>query len=398
MIIKVDKSIAKGTIKAPPSKSYAHRYLIASFLAGKGEIDNIELSDDILATLSCLESLGLTYEYNDNKITLNNSRDKNNVFDAKESGSTLRFLIPLILLNEGKYRIFASKRLFLRGLSVYEDIFAHQKISYKYEGDYLEITGKLKPDLFIIDATISSQFITGLLFALPLLDKDSEIICIGSISSEPYVDITLDVLKEFGVVINRTETGFKVPGNQRYKKKKVTVEGDYSNAAFLDALNLLGGEVNISNLNPASKQGDKVYKDYFKLLKEGTPTISLDNAIDLGPILFTVASIFNGATFKEISRLRIKESDRVKDMLDILSKFGVRYIEEDNELTIFKSDLIEYKDIIYPQKDHRLIMSTIVLLTLLGGKIANTEAINKSYPSFLKDIKSLGVKYEIIEE
>ena len=396
MTITIYPSLAKGEIKAPPSKSYAHRFLIASTLANKeSKISNIDLSNDIKATINCLSSLGYEFKYEDNVITVKPTKNISNKFDANESGSTLRFLIPLLLNKTKEFTIKGTKKLFSRGLEEYVSLFDKQGIQYELKEDSLWAKGEFKPGIFNIDASKSSQYVTGLLFLLPTLNGDSELHLGSSISSRPYINLTLYTLEKYGIHVEEKDNIFYIKGNQYYVSLDIEVEGDYSNAAFLDAFNLLGGEVTVTNLNSSSLQGDKLYKEYFTLLKENTPTIDLKDAIDLGPILFALASIYNGATFLNINRLRIKESDRVKDMLTLLDKFNVKYLEEDNRLTIYKSEVETPKEILRPANDHRIVMSMAVLLSKYGGSMDNIEAVNKSYPNFFNDIRKLGIKYEI---
>lgn len=396
MIITIYPSLAKGEIKAPPSKSYAHRFLIASTLANKeSKIYNIELSNDIKATISCLSSLGYEFKYKGNSISIKPTNNKGNEFNANESGSTLRFLIPLLLNKTGEFTINGTKKLFSRGLDEYITLFNNQGIQYELKDDSLWAKGSFKPGTYHIDASKSSQYVTGLLFLLPTLNEDSELHLENNISSRPYIDLTLYTLSKYGVLVEEKDNVFYIKGNQTYIAQDIEVEGDYSNAAFLDAFNLIGGDVNVTGLNPSSLQGDKAYKRYFKDIKEGCPSIDLENIIDLGPILFAMASINNGATFVNINRLRIKESDRVKDMLSLLDKFNVKYLEEDNKLTIYKSEIKAPKEMLKVANDHRIVMSMAVLLSKYGGSTDNIEAVNKSYPNFFNDIRKLGIKYEI---
>ena len=172
------------------------------------------------------------------------------------------------------------------------------------------------------------------------------------------------------------------------------MEGDYSNSSFFEMLNYLGGKVDIKGLNPSSLQGDKAYLEYFPLLRDGHPVIDIKNSIDLGPILFAFSSLFNGGKFINISRLRIKESDRVNDTLSILSQFGVKYEVKENELEIYKNELSAPKEAINIYNDHRLVMMVAILLTKFGGKILNADAVNKSFPNFFNELSSLGIGVE----
>ena len=392
----IEKSLAKGIIDAPPSKSYAHRLLICGFLADNSIIHNISFSNDITATMNSLKSLGAKYELDGTTVKINRTNLFREEFDAQESGSTLRFIIPLILYAKGEATIKGSKKLFSRGLGIYEEIFRKQNIIYKLSEDSIYIKGRLLPGRYEIPGNISSQFISGLLFVLPLLDGDSEIIITNEIESSAYIDMTIESMRLFGVSVSRKDNRIKISGHQKYISNEVTNEGDYSNSSFFEMLNYLGGKVEIKGLNPNSLQGDKAYLEYFPLLKENHPIIDIKNTIDLGPILFAFASLFNGAKFINISRLRIKESDRVNDTLSILSLFGVKYELKDNELEIFKSELSMPNVAINTYNDHRLVMMTAILLTKFSGKINNIEAVNKSYPDFFSKLSSLGigVKYE----
>ena len=394
MEIKIEKSIAKGVVKAPPSKSYAHRYLICGALSGNAKITNISFSNDILATFNCLKALGYKLDKEGNTVICKGKGESTRILDCGESGSTLRFMIPLCLLDDEEVTLKGTKKLFSRGIDIYLDIFKEQGIYYHLEEDSITIKGKLKPDKYEFRGDISSQFISGLCFVLPLLDGFSTIDLTTKLESASYVDMTLSAMRRFGVDIERLGPHIYIRGNQKYScLRTMMVEGDYSNAAFLDAFNLLGGEVEIKGLMTPrySKQGDRIYPKYFRQIKKGCPTIDLSDNIDLGPILFTLSTLFHGAIFKGIKRLRIKESDRIIDMLTPLKEFDVQYELEEDQIKIYP--IKEFKSYVHlhPAKDHRIVMSLIVLLTTIGGYIDNVEAINKSYPNFLSDIESLGI-------
>ena len=244
---------------------------------------------------------------------------------------------------------------------------------------------------------MSSQFISGLLFSLPLLKEDSEIEIIPPIESIDYIKITIDVLRMFAIEIEDDLANNKIliKGNQLYQQRDSVVEGDYSNAAFLDAFNYLGGNVLVNGLNKDSLQGDKAYLNYFNILKNKVmPTIDISNTIDLGPILFTMAALLNGAIFTGINRLRIKESDRVKCVCDELVKFGVESKISKNECIIYKNELHKPTKNLSSHNDHRLVMALSVILSKFGGVIENAEAVNKSFPNFFEVIKDLGIEVQ----
>ena len=403
----IHKGVACGRVTAPPSKSYAHRYLLASFLASIDDthtccIDNISLSNDISATIDCVKSLGGDISTKEGKLEVSPCKIKNDeaTLNCRESGSTMRFIIPISLALIGKASVTGTEKLLSRGLGIYEDIFETQGIKVKKEKQSFIAEGELKGGRFVVDGTVSSQFITGLLFALPLLKEDSEIEISGELQSKPYIDITLDVLRQYGIRIKEKENIYHITGDQRYIGKSCYCEGDYSNAAFLDFFNHVGGNVVIEGLKESSLQGDRIYRKYFSLLEKGFQTIDIKDCIDLGPILFTMAAVKQGARFINTRRLRIKESDRVVDMCDELAKVGVKSVINDNEVTIYpipedrRRDLQNENIVFNSHNDHRLAMSLTVLSTLFTATLEDYEAVSKSYPGFFDDIRSLNIEIE----
>lgn len=397
----INPSKAKGKMTAPPSKSMAHRHLICAALAqGKSVIHNIDLSEDIKATLSCIEQMGVKSEIAGSTITvygnpsLNCSASENRIFNCNESGSTLRFFIPLAMLSGSKSFFIGSDVLMTRPLSVYEDICRKQNILLEHKNG-IAIEGKLKADDFVIPGNISSQFITGLLFALPLLDKDSTITLTESVESRPYINMTLQVQKEFGIKAEwRGENKLYIPGNQKYRATDTFVEGDYSNAAFFEALNTLGGDIEIEGLKPDSLQGDKIYIQYFEALKKGFASLDISDCPDLGPVLFTLAAALHGGEFTGTKRLKIKESNRGQVMCEELAKFGVKTQQEENRIIIYAGELHRPEEKICGHNDHRIVMSMAVLLTITGGEIEGTEAVRKSLPDFFERIRKLGIDFQ----
>lgn len=402
--MKIFPSTANGIITAPPSKSMAHRYLICAALSdGISEIHNIAFSEDIKATLQCIEQLGASAKIENDTVFVNGCGSKilsenfesERFFNCNESGSTLRFFIPLAMLSEKKAVFSGSKVLMTRPLSVYEEICKNQKIKLEHKENELQLQGKLKSGNFEIPGDISSQFITGLLFALPFLNGDSRIILTNSIESKPYINMTLQVQNEFGIKTKwENENTLLILGNQTYKKQNATVEGDYSNAAFLDVFNFLGGNVQVQGLKKDSLQGDKIYQEYFEKLKNGFATLDISDCPDLGPILFVLASANYGGEFTGTKRLKIKESNRGEVMCKELEKFGVKSFQEENRIVIYKEKLFSPKEIILGHNDHRIVMSMVTLLSLVGGEIEGTNAVKKSFPDYFEKIKSLGIKFE----
>jgi 3-phosphoshikimate 1-carboxyvinyltransferase len=397
-MLEIIKSTASGKVVVPPSKSYAHRLLIAAALTNETcKVENIELSNDIIATINCLETLGKKITVNKNTVTVNTIKkfselDDNLIFECLESGSTLRFFIP-IALTLGKTVIFkGTEKLLSRGISVYEEICKEQDIEVLKEKELISFKGILKPSTFNIPGNISSQFITGLLFALPLLNGNSYINITTTLESANYIDITLDVLRLTGIEIVNIDNRYIIKAPQEYLPAKFSVEGDYSKASFLDAFDYLGGNVELNGLKEQSMQGDKIYKKYFNLISKGYAEIDLQNAIDLGPILFVMASLFHGAHFINTNRLKIKESNRINDLQEELNKFGIELKELDNEVFINKQEINFPTEVLDGHNDHRIVMALTVLLSTTGGKIVGVEAVSKSYPTFFEDISNLGIE------
>lgn len=402
MNIKILPSVANGEINAPPSKSVAHRLLICAALSdGVSEISDLGFSDDITATIGCLKSFGASIEIINKKAIVKGVDfsviHKKLELNCNESGSTLRFLIPLSTILSEKTFFYGSERLVSRPQSVYKELFEKQGLLLQKTSQRLETGGRLKSGVLEIAGDVSSQFLTGLLFALPLLNGDSEIILTTPLESAPYVDITIDVLSKFGVVIEKkSSSSFYIKGNQKYLPQNLSVEGDWSNGAFLDAFNLLDGNVKVNNLNFKSFQGDKIYKEFFKKLQNGSPELDISDCPDLGPILIASAVICNGARLVGTKRLKIKESDRGEAMKQELKKFGVDVIVNDNSIVIPKTKLLTPTENLCCHNDHRIAMSLAVLCSVVGGVLENAQCVNKSYPEFFDDIKTLGIQYEIV--
>ncbi len=402
MTVVIEKSVASGRVTAPPSKSMAHRYLICGGLSDYSEISGVSLSDDIKATLGGLYSLGADVEIEDDTVKLGgidfNKKPRFSKIDCIESGSTLRFLIPLCLLFDSEITLFGSERLFERSLLVYEQICTSQGIKFIKTKNSVTVKGRLSAGKYTVRGDISSQFISGLMFALSQLEADSTIEITGNLESASYLTLTIKALGKFGVRISRIdERTIYIKGNQKCKNRTLTVEGDYSNAAFLDAFNLLGGNVAVRGLSKNTAQGDSVYKELFLQLQNGRPTIDITDCPDLAPILMAVAANFNGATFTGTKRLKIKESDRGEAMKSELAKFGCRVITEQDKITVYKSALKPPKTSLLSHNDHRIVMALSVLASVTGGEILGAEAVAKSFPDFFDKISKLDIKVKTNE-
>ena len=397
MTVTIEKSRAFGRVSAPPSKSMAHRCLICGALSkGTSTIKGVEFSEDIKATTECLKALGADIEISGKTVRIGGISDKkgilSNTLNCRESGSTLRFLIPLCLLFDRKIRLNGSERLMQRSLSVYSDICANQGIAFLKDDSGVTLKGRLQCGRYAVRGDVSSQFISGLMFALPLLERDSVIDITGALESGSYLGMTVKALAEFGVRISRTdEHTVLIKGNQEYKPRELKIEGDYSNAAFLDAFNTIGGNVAVTGLKSDSVQGDRVYKELFSQLEKGDTTIDVSDCPDLAPILMAVAAMKNGVTLTGTHRLKIKESDRGAAMAEELAKFGVKTENRENSIRVYNSELKTPYLPLYGHNDHRIVMSLAVLCSTVGGTIYGAEAVSKSFPSFFNKLKKLGI-------
>ena len=403
MNIRIKKGVPKGRVNAPPSKSMAHRMLISAAMAdGTSRIRGISDCEDVRATIGCLRTLGVKIEQIGSDVVLDGV-DMTSVtprasLDCNESGSTLRFLLPIALLS-GKNTLFTgAESLMRRPMSVYEEMCRKNGISYNADGESIAVCGPLEAGEYEVVGNISSQFISGLLFALPTLNSDSKIKIIPPIESRSYIDLTIEALALFGIRIKwMDDTTLYIKGGQKYRPANLAVEGDYSGAAFIDSFSLFGNNVTVEGLNPESTQGDKVYKLLFDMIKRGVPTIHIGNCPDLGPILFAAAAAKHGAVFTGTKRLKIKESDRAAAMAKELSKFGVSVTVYDDKVVVYPVSFHTPSEPLYGHNDHRIVMALSILLTLTGGEITGAEAVKKSYPSFFEDLRSLGIEVEEYE-
>ena len=414
-IIKANKLV--GEVSPPPSKSILHRYIIGSSLAkGISKIENISFSDDIIATIEAMKKLGANIEKKDNYLLIDGSKtfDKeylnNSEIDCNESGSTLRFLFPLSIVKENKVLFKGKGKLFKRPLSPYFENFDKYQIKYSHinENEIL-LDGVLKSGEYQIDGNISSQFITGLLFSLPLLNGNSKVIIKGKLESSSYIDITLDCLSKFGVkIINNSYQEFIIEGNQTYKSGNFEVEADYSQVAFFLVANSIGSDIKINGLNVNSLQGDKKIVDFIseidnwnkneKLILDGSETP------DIIPILSLKACISKKESeIINIARLRIKESDRLSATVQELSKLGFDLIEKEDSILInSRKDFNKINNspvYLSSHSDHRIAMTVAIASSCYEDEIIldNLDCVKKSYPNFWEVFLSLGGKiYEYL--
>ncbi|MBR7165657.1 MAG: 3-phosphoshikimate 1-carboxyvinyltransferase [Clostridia bacterium] len=401
MNVSFTPSFARGSAAAPPSKSMGHRALFAAALgSGESFVSPIAPSEDMKATLSALSALGAAFTPEGEGVRVRGMgfpRRVEKTVNCRESGSTLRFVLPLCLLTGEEMLLTGAPRLLARPLSVYEDLCREKGFLFRRTREGILVRGKLTPGEYTVPGNISSQFITGLLFALSLLPGESLLRVTGEMESAPYVDMTLAAMGDFGVFIRKEGQNFIIPGFARFESKTYTVEGDYSNAAFPDAFNLLGGCVSLTGLREDSLQGDALYRRIYPKLKEGFGTFDLSQCPDLAPILFALAAALHGGEFTGTARLREKESDRGAAMKAELEKCGVSITLEENRILVPGGALKAPCAPISGHNDHRIVMAMSVLLSRLGGELHGAEAVTKSYPDFFEMIQNLGIEVKINE-
>lgn len=404
MRVKIKKGVAKGQVTAPPSKSMAHRMMICAGLSeGTCKVQGIAPSMDVLATIDCLEAIGAKCKLEGDVLNITGvdirRTQPQGILKCRESGSTLRFMIPICLASGMEATLEGSKRLMERPLNIYEQICLEKNMTFEQNEGKVRVIGPIQSGEFEMLGNVSSQFISGLLFVLPLLDGDSKIKLIPPVESRSYIDMTIEALSCFGVEANWIdENTIGIKGNQKYQAKETYVEGDYSNAAFFEALNVLGGQVEVTGLKEDSIQGDKAYIEMFKALNVGTPELDISNCPDLGPILFAVAGAKNGAKFTGTARLKIKESDRGQTMAQELSKYGIKVTVLDDDIIVEPGEVKIPTGHIDGHNDHRIVMANAVLMTLIGGTIDGAQAVSKSFPDFFEKLQSLGIGVEQIED
>ncbi len=401
MICEIIPSRARGTVFAPPSKSMAHRTLICGAFSEKSTVRGVDMSKDIEATIGCLRALGTEIEYENGTVRIggfdpDKIKEGTELF-ANESGSTLRFLIPVCLLSDKEITVTGAQRLFERPLGIYENICREKGLYFKKEGNTLRLRGPLRGGEFTVAGDVSSQFISGLLFALPLAEGDSVINITGNFESASYIDLTLSALKDFGAPVERRdERTFIIRGKSKFKSLDTQVEGDWSNGAFFEALNYLGGDVTVKGLREDSLQGDRVYRELFRRIENKDFPIDITDCPDLAPILFTVAAAKGEGIFTGTRRLKIKESDRAEVMREELAKFGARVTVLENEVRVNCEKLKVPSEHLLSHNDHRIVMSMAVLSTVTGGVIEGCEAVSKSFPDFFRRLGE--VMIEVIEK
>ena len=421
MIVTVERAQEiGGAIAAPPSKSMAHRAVLCAALAkGTSHIRNLEFSKDIAATLAAAGQLcaRVTTGENDAVVEgLGQFRPVSVPVDCCESGSTLRFLIPLASLTGQEITFVGRGRLMERPQSVYEELYRAKGLRFEQTSSGLTVEGALSGGDYTLAGNVSSQFISGLLFALPLLAGTSTLRLLPPVESRSYIDMTRAVQAAFGVESRwLDETTLEIPGGQEYHPCDYTVEGDYSQAAFPAVLGAVAGGVTLTGLAEKTLQGDAAILDILRrcgakfaptaagIVFEKAPLhgtdIDLADCPDLGPVLMVLGLLCEGTTvIRNAERLRIKESDRIEAMETELRKCGGVLSSEGGTITITgcAGALHAPDEVLSGHNDHRVVMSLAVLALAAGLKlpIAEAEAVTKSWPNFFTAIKPLGAEVQ----
>lgn len=422
MKIHIQPSRLEGALCVPPSKSMGHRALICAGLTqGSSTILGLGHSKDMEATIQCLEALGASFKKEKETwhVVGCDPRSLNRPAQLKcnESGSTLRFLLPVACLSKETITLYGKGRLMERPMKIYQDLFEAQGLRYSQTNEAIKAQGPLQSGNFTLPGNVSSQFISGLLFALPLMEKESTLHIQGKLESKSYIDLTLDTLEKANIKITPIENGYSIEGHQTYAPTTYHVEKDYSQLAFFAVYAALKAPLSFIELDPDSKQGDKAILKILEKAgasiewKERTLTIKpsqlheqvidLADCPDLGPILCVLAAYCPGQTkIIHAGRLRIKESDRIQAMENELKKWGVDIQSDEDTITINGKRNYKKEEIITMEghNDHRIVMACTIfgLLALSPSCISGAEAIEKSYPTFFEDIKQLKGKVELV--
>lgn len=374
--------MSRHCIKPKPnfSKSQIHRVLFASLLSNTNIlIKNISMSDDVKSSLNLLSEIGCNIKYGDNQINLDthNLSYQQEVINLNESGTTMRFAIPIMVYLFGSFNFSGNNKLLNRPLGEYNDIF-----NIVYNDQFISVNGELSSGEYTLSGEYSSQMISGLLFVLPLLELDSKIF-INNMSSIGYIDLTIDVLEKFGIIIHRDENIIKISGNQKYDAPDLfEIEYDESSLAYLRALKLSGIKIEFAE-NNFSLQPDFVLK---QIIDKKPKEIDCNNCPDLIPCLIYVTQFFNHPTILyNVDRLKFKESDRLRAILDVSRKLGINVKYVSNRLYIIPTNEFNSCEL-SSYKDHRICLMELLFATQTKVKIDNINVIKKSYPEFLEII------------
>ena len=421
MNVLINPGRLSGSVIIPPSKSQSHRAIIAASLSkGKSVLNNVVMSEDVLATIKAMEKLGVKIVTNNHQLIIHgisriNVADDNFV-DCNESGSTIRFLIPLLSLSKQKIVLTGKPGLFKRPMSIYEQLFKDRGLLFQQNEKSIIINGALPAGNYQIPGNVSSQFVSGLLFALPLQKEDSIIEITGELESKEYIEMTIDILKRFGITITVQNNQYIIPGNQKYKATNMIIEGDFSQMAFYAVAGLLSGDLTCKNMANDSIQPDKRILEYIEKMNGyftwshsdivfhysntiGT-NIDVSQCPDIAPILSILAALSTGkSVIENATRLKYKESNRLNSTYETLKQMNVNVEMTDSSLIIEGQPTVD-GGVFDSYGDHRIVMSIAIAAIRANHPvlIKNAEAVNKSYPNFFQDYQNLGGNVTFLEE
>ncbi|MCR5718502.1 MAG: 3-phosphoshikimate 1-carboxyvinyltransferase [Oscillospiraceae bacterium] len=399
MDVRITPHRLEGTVTVPASKSMAHRAIICAALShGTSKISGVTFSKDIHATLSVMRAFGAAYEIQGDTITICGISDIPETAEADccESGSTLRFLIPVAAALGIRTTFLGQGRLPERPITPYLRELPQKGITFDYRNTMpFSVSGRLQHGTFALEGDISSQFITGLLFALPLLDGDSDIVLTSPLQSKPYADMTIGCMAQFGVRVQETESGYHIFGSQHYQAHDLTVEGDFSQAAFFYVANAVGNAVTLKNIPEKSLQGDRKIVEILDRMWYNSKEeflIDASDIPDLVPIIAVAASLCpRKVRIFGAERLRIKESDRLETTAALLNSIGgnVQITSDGLDITPVSTFTGGVAD---SAGDHRIAMCAAIAATRASGDIliCGAHCVEKSYPAFFEDYQSLG--------
>lgn len=408
MNVRITSGRLCGKVKIPPSKSVAHRLIICAALSeGRSVVKNVYPSKDITATMDAMRALGAKIDFSEGTAVIDGieKAPESCVIDCCESGSTLRFLIPVAAALGVKAEFHGRAKLPERPITPYLEEFPKHGVTFEYNYTMpFSISGRLTAGEYRISGGISSQFITGLLLALSTLSGDSEIVLTSHLESKPYVDITVGCLEKFGCKITETEDGYYIKGGQKLTHCDCEVEGDFSQAAFFEVADSLGSEVEIIGLDENSSQGDKKIIEICREMvynKNGPLkpfSIDCSDIPDLVPVLTVLASFCEGRSeIYNVARLKIKECDRLEAISSCLNRLGGKVKAYEDRLVIDGVSELSGGEV-ETFEDHRIAMSMAVASAKCSAPlvIKGAECVSKSYPNFWEDFKALGGKFEVI--
>lgn len=394
MDIKVTPGLLHGTVTPPSSKSQCHREIICAALAqGESRLENIYFSDDINATLRGVSALGAKYirEADALRITGGTADTTPNI-DCGASATTLRLLLPVALALYGEAVFKGVASLMSRPIEPYFRLFRERGIEYELNDNCLRVRGRLPAGKYVLPGDVSSQFFSGLLLALSLLDGESRMCAESPIQSRPYIDMTLDSMKRHGVGVTQGENEFIIP-SQHYASCGCTVESDWSHAALWFAARELGNDISIHGMNENSVQGDRIFMEYLHALRGGDAALDVSQCPDIVPPLALAAALLPGrCDITHAARLRYKECDRLDAVSCVLNALGADVVQREDGLIINGVPRLCGGAAVDCRNDHRIAMMAAAAATVCREPviIRGAECVGKSYPDFWRVFRELG--------